>query len=121
MLNVVQKDIGWIEVIVGSMFSGKTEEMIRRLRRAEIAKQKVAIFKPQIDDRYSPDHIVSHSEQKFRSVPLKSADEIIEKSLDAHLVAIDECQFFGPEIVEVCQELANSGKRVIYLPFSNRK
>ncbi len=113
MLNVVRRDIGWIEVIVGSMFSGKTEEMIRRLRRAEIAKQKVAIFKPQVDDRYSPDHIVSHNEQKFRSIPLKSADEILARSEDAHLVAIDEGQFFGPEIVQVCQELANRGKRVI--------
>jgi len=113
MLNVVSKDLGWIEVIVGSMFSGKTEEMIRRLRRAEIARQKVAIFKPQIDRRYSDDHLVSHSEQRIPSVPVKDASEILEKSHDAKVVAIDEGQFFGPEIVHVCEELATQGKRVI--------
>ncbi len=113
MLNVVSKDVGWIEVIVGSMFSGKTEELIRRLRRAEIAKQEVAIFKPVIDDRYSRDHIVSHSEQKFRSQSVRNEREILELLGNAHVVAIDEGQFFGPGIIQVCQELANKGKRVI--------
>jgi len=113
MLNVVSKDVGWIEVIVGSMFSGKTEELIRRLRRAEIARQEVAIFKPAIDDRYSAEHIVSHSEQKFRSISVKHENEIIELAGNAHLVAIDEGQFFGSAIIQVCQNLADAGKRVI--------
>ena len=113
MLDVVSKDLGWIEVITGSMFSGKTEELIRRLRRAQIAKQKVAIFIPQIDARYSKDHIVSHNEQKIPSVPVKNADEILEKSKDAKVVGIDEGQFFGPELVDVCEKLAYQGKRVI--------
>lgn len=113
MLHVVSKDLGWIEVITGSMFSGKTEELIRRLRRAQIARQKVAIFKPQIDERYSADHIVSHNEQKIPSMSVKNAWEILEKSQDAKVVAIDEGQFFGPELVEVCEKLAYQGKRVI--------
>lgn len=113
MLHVVSKDLGWIEVITGSMFSGKTEELIRRLRRAQIARQKVAIFKPQIDERYSADHIVSHNEQKIPSTSVKNAWEILEKSQDAKVVAIDEGQFFGPELVEVCEKLAYQGKRVI--------
>lgn len=113
MLDVVSKDLGWIEVITGSMFSGKTEELIRRLRRAQIARQKVAIFKPQIDVRYSGDHIVSHNEQKIPSVSVKNAEEILEKSQDAKVVGIDEGQFFGPELVDVCEKLAHHGKRVI--------
>lgn len=113
MLNVVSKDLGWIEVITGSMFSGKTEELIRRLRRAQIARQKVAIFKPQIDTRYADDHLVSHNEQKIPSISVRRASEILEKSRDAKVVAIDEGQFFGPEIVGVCEKLANNGKRVI--------
>lgn len=113
MMNVVQDDLGWIEVICGSMFSGKTEELIRRLRRAQIAKQEVEIFKPAIDDRYSADHIVSHSEQRIRSIAVKDAREILEKSEDAQVVGIDEGQFFGMELIDVCNELANQGKRVI--------
>ncbi|MFQ5602759.1 MAG: thymidine kinase [bacterium] len=113
MLNVVSKDSGWIEVITGSMFSGKSEELIRRLRRAEIARQKVAIFKPQIDNRYSANHIVSHNEQKIPSIAVKDAWEILEKSQAAKVVGIDEGQFFGPEITEVCEKLAYEGKRVI--------
>ncbi|KAA3619878.1 MAG: thymidine kinase [Calditrichaeota bacterium] len=113
MLHVIDKDYGWIEVICGSMFSGKSEELIRRLRRAQIAKQTVAIFKPAIDDRYSTDHIVSHSEQRIKSIAVKSAKEIIEKSRGAHVVGIDEVQFFAPDIIEVCNDLANKGKRVI--------
>jgi len=113
MLDAVSKDLGWIEVITGSMFSGKSEELIRRLRRAQIAKQSVAIFKPHIDSRYSNDHIVSHNEQRIPSVAVRGAYEILEKSHAARVVGIDEGQFFGPELVEVCEKLANAGKRVI--------
>ena len=104
---------GWIEVICGSMFSGKTEELIRRLRRAQIAKQRVEIFKPFIDDRYSEDHIVSHSSQKIPSKIVKHSYEIQENATDADVVGIDEVQFFDKAIVDVCQNLADSGKRVI--------
>ncbi len=113
MLNVVSKDLGWVEVITGSMFSGKSEELIRRLRRAQIAKQSVAIFKPQIDDRFSKDHIVSHNEQKIPSIAVTEAWDILEQSREAKVVGIDEGQFFGPELIEVCEELAFDGKRVI--------
>ncbi len=113
MLNTIAKGIGWIEVICGSMFSGKTEELIRRLKRAEIAKLKTAIFKPAIDDRYSVEHIVSHSSLKLPSIAVSSAREILEKAGDAMVIGIDEAQFFGLELVDVCQQLANSGKRVI--------
>lgn len=113
MLSDVPKDVGWIEVIVGSMFSGKTEELIRRLRRAEIARMEVAIFKPEIDTRYSSDHIVSHSEQRFPSITVSHADDILDLCGSARVVAIDEGQFFGEEILEVCETLANKGKRVI--------
>ncbi len=113
MLNTIAKGIGWIEVICGSMFSGKTEELIRRLKRAEIAKLKTAIFKPAIDDRYSVEHIVSHSSLKLPSIAVHSAREILEKAGDAAVIGIDEAQFFGLDLVDVCQQLANSGKRVI--------
>ncbi|MDQ7052973.1 MAG: thymidine kinase [candidate division KSB1 bacterium] len=113
MMNVVQDGLGWIEVICGSMFSGKTEELIRRLRRAQIAKQEVAIFKPAIDNRYSEDHIVSHSEQKIPSISVQNAWQILEKSGDAQVVGIDEGQFFGMELLDVCNRLADEGKRVI--------
>lgn len=113
MMNVVKDGLGWIEVICGSMFSGKTEELIRRLRRAQIAKQKVEIFKPAIDDRYSEDHIVSHSEQRIPSVAVANAKEILEHVGDAQVIGIDEAQFFGMELVDVCDSLANRGLRVI--------
>jgi len=113
MLHIVPKEIGWIEVICGSMFSGKTEELIRRLRRAQIAKQKVAIFKPVIDDRYSSEHIVSHNEGKLPSINVSTAQEILERSADATVIGIDEAQFFGADLVDVCQKMADSGKRVI--------
>ncbi|HEX9653839.1 MAG TPA: thymidine kinase [bacterium] len=113
MFDTVSKDMGWIEVITGSMFSGKSEELIRRLRRAQIARQAVAIFKPSIDSRFSNDHIVSHSEQKIPSISVSSAFEILERSHDAKVVGIDEGQFFGLELVEVCEKLAAQGKRVI--------
>jgi thymidine kinase len=107
------KGTGWIEVICGSMFSGKTEELIRRLRRAEIARQKVEILKPAIDSRYSDSHIVSHSAHSIPSRSVASAAEILERAGDADVLGIDEAQFFGLELVEVCEKLANAGKRVI--------
>ncbi len=113
MLPIVHRNVGWIEVICGSMFSGKTEELIRRLRRAIIARQKVAIFKPKIDNRYSENHIVSHSELKIPSMVVENAWEILENSLEAQVVGIDEAQFFDNDLVDVCQKLANMGKRVI--------
>ena len=113
MLSIVAKDTGWIEVICGPMFSGKSEELIRRLRRAEIARLKVAIFKPLIDDRYATSHIVSHSSQRISSIPVASATEISEKAADAQVVGIDEAQFFDNDLIQVCQRLADKGKRVI--------
>ena len=107
------KNTGWIEVIAGCMFSGKTEELIRRMRRAQIARQKVMIFKPRIDNRYSSSHIVSHSEQSLVSTVVDTCDEILAQSTDAQVVGIDEGQFFTPNIVDVCEQLANAGKRVI--------
>ena len=104
---------GWIEVICGCMFSGKTEELIRRLNRALIAKQKVEIFKPTIDTRYHDQKIVSHSEREIRSTPVNFANDIILLAGDCDVVGIDEAQFFDEAIVEVCNTLANSGKRVI--------
>jgi thymidine kinase len=107
------KDTGWIEVIAGCMFSGKTEELIRRLRRAKIARLNVKIFKPKIDKRYSISDIVSHSDQSLPSILVESANEILSYTEHAQVVGIDEVQFFGPELVEVCNKLANEGKRVI--------
>ena len=107
------KNTGWIEVIAGCMFSGKTEELIRRLRRAQIARQNVKIFKPEIDTRYSGNSIVSHNEQSLPSVIIKDINEVIELSKDAQVIGIDEGQFFSQDIVEVCNNLADKGKRVI--------
>ncbi len=109
-----QGSAGCIEVICGSMFSGKTEELIRRLRRAQIAKQRVQIFKPKMDERYSENHLVSHSEMRIKSDAVSTADEIMEK-LDrrAEVIGIDEGQFFDARLVEVCNHLADMGKRVI--------
>ena len=104
---------GWIEVICGSMFSGKTEELIRRLRRAQIAKLKVEIFKPAIDNRYSETEIVSHDAKTIRSIPVGSAEEILEKVNSADVIGIDEAQFFDDKIIDVCNTLANRGIRVI--------
>jgi thymidine kinase len=109
-----RQESGWIEVITGSMFSGKTEELIRRLRRAQIARQKVQIFKPQIDNRYGDDHITSHSEMRIPSENLaKSADLLARVDSDTEVVGIDEGQFFDAELPAVCNTLANTGKRVI--------
>lgn len=104
---------GWIEVVAGSMFSGKTEELIRRLRRAQIAKLKVEIFKPALDTRYSETEIVSHDSKMIRSKPVKNSAEILEIIEDADVVGVDEAQFFDDGIVEVCNLLANNGVRVI--------
>ncbi|HBH47878.1 MAG TPA: thymidine kinase [Bacteroidales bacterium] len=104
---------GWIEVIVGSMFSGKTEELIRRLRRAKLANQKVEIFKPQIDTRYSEQEVVSHDENAIRSTPVDSAVNILMLSGDVEVVGIDEAQFFDKGLIDVCNKLSNQGIRVI--------
>ena len=104
---------GWIEVIAGCMFSGKTEELIRRLRRAQIARQNVAIFKPKIDTRYSHDHIVSDSDLKIPSTMVGHASEILTLARDAHVVGIDEAQFFDEALVSVCTQLADNGIRVL--------
>lgn len=113
--NTINHDekFGWIEVICGSMFSGKTEELIRRLKRAKFAKQKVEIFKPQIDTRYDDDHVVSHDDNLIRSTPVPAAGNILLLSHDCDVVGIDEAQFFDQEIVNVCNDLANRGIRVI--------
>jgi thymidine kinase len=104
---------GWIEVVCGCMFSGKTEELIRRLNRALIAKQKVEIFKPKTDTRYHDQDIVSHNENAIRSTPVNFASDILLLAGDCDVVGIDEAQFFDESIVEVCNSLANNGKRVI--------
>jgi len=105
---------GWIEVIVGSMFSGKSEELIRRLRRAQIARQKVQIFKPVIDRRFSDDHIVSHSEMRIESCAVQSSRELLDHvAPDTEVIGIDEGQFFDQELPMICDTLANQGKRVI--------
>jgi len=105
--------VGWIEVIVGSMYSGKTEELIRRLRRAQIARQKVEIFKPAIDDRYAQDQIVSHSELRIPSRSVRTAKEVLDHAHEAQVIGIDEGQFLGRDLVAVCERLARNGKRVI--------
>lgn len=105
---------GWIEVITGSMFSGKSEELIRRLRRAQIARQKVQIFKPVIDARYSANHIVSHAERRIESETVRHAHEILERlHPETEVVGIDEGQFFDHALVAVANRLAHAGKRVI--------
>src|SRR5918992_1857038 len=105
---------GWVEVIAGSMFSGKSEELIRRLRRAKIARQKVQVFKPELDSRFSDNHIVSHSEMRHESANSRSAAEVLEKvDPDTEVVGIDEGQFFDNELVNVANTLARRGVRVI--------
>ncbi len=104
---------GWIEVICGSMFSGKTEELIRRMRRAQLAHQTVELFKPSIDDRYHNTYIVSHDSRSITSTTVKSASQILLLIQDAEVVGIDEAQFFDPELVNVCKILADKGIRVI--------
>ncbi|MFW6274005.1 MAG: thymidine kinase [Halanaerobium sp.] len=105
---------GWIEVITGPMYCGKSEELIRRLRRVKIAKQKVKVFKPVIDNRYNKSDVVSHSGDSIEAVPVDHPEEILEKLDDSiDVIGIDEAQFFHQDIVEICEELADSGTRVI--------
>ena len=112
--TVNQKEqFGWIEVISGSMFSGKTEELIRRLKRAQFARQKVEIFKPTIDVRYDEDKVISHDRNEIRSTPVPAAANIPILADGCDVVGIDEAQFFDDEIVKVCNDLANQGIRVI--------
>ena len=108
-----KEQLGWIEVICGSMFSGKTEELLRRLKRARFANQHVLIFKPQTDVRYSDKKVVSHDANEIMSTPVENATDILSKVNDADVVAIDEAQFFDDEIIAVCNQLANNGIRVI--------
>jgi thymidine kinase len=111
--HLMPRDTGWIEVITGCMFSGKTEELIRRVRRAQYARQSVIVFKPGIDVRYSEDSVGSHSGMRLRSFQIEHALQIPERVGDAMVVGIDEGQFLGPSLPQVCEDLANAGKRVI--------
>jgi len=110
--NISQK-AGWIEVITGSMFSGKTEELIRRLKRAKIAQLNVEIFKPSIDTRFSVEQVVSHDSNAIHSTPVKKASDILPLAIDKDVIGIDEAQFFDLEILDVCNQLANKGIRVV--------
>jgi len=113
-MQIVNGKIGWIEVISGPMFSGKSEELIRRIRRAEIARQRVQIFKHAMDARYDADSIVSHSRQSLPSVAVSSSAEILDRTADrTELVALDEAQFFDDAVVDICGRLADQGKRVV--------
>ena len=107
------EQFGWIEVICGSMFSGKTEELIRRLKRAQFAKQQVEIFKPLLDTRYDDEEVVSHNDNRIRSTPVPAAANIRLLATNVQVVGIDEAQFFDDEIISVCNDLANRGIRVI--------
>lgn len=104
---------GWIEVITGCMFSGKTEELIRRLNRARYATDKVVMVKPSVDTRYAVDDVVSHSDLRFPCVPVNTPTEILTRVADAEVVGVDEAQFFSPDIVGVCNRLADDGRRVV--------
>jgi thymidine kinase len=113
-LNHLRTFPGWIEVIAGSMFSGKSEELIRRLRRARIARQKVQVFKPKIDTRFSHSHIVSHSEMRHESMTVESAADLVARiEAGTEVVGIDEAQFFDNDLIEVANQLATRGLRVI--------
>ncbi|MFB6230451.1 MAG: thymidine kinase [Salinibacter sp.] len=113
--HIVDRDrvTGWVEVICGSMFSGKTEELIRRLRRARIARQHTKVFKPTLDERYDEEKVVSHNENSVTTTPVDDAPQILAKTSDADVVGVDEAQFFGDELVPTCQRLAGDGHRVI--------
>lgn len=113
-VNIINQKTGWIEVICGSMFSGKTEELIRRIRRAEYARQPMLVFKPAIDDRYDANNIVSHSQMQAPSVPIANPEDILQYlKEDTKIVAIDEAQFFDASLIDVCNNLADRGLRVI--------
>ncbi len=113
-MDILTGTVGWIEVICGSMFSGKTEELIRRLRRAMIARKRVQVFKPAIDTRYSENEIVSHGDLRMKSEVVRDASEILDR-LDwrSEVVGVDEANFMGPELVRIASRLADSGKQVI--------
>lgn len=113
--NNLQKEQskGWIELVAGSMFSGKTEELIRRLKRAKIARQKVEIFKPKTDTRYSVEKVVSHDSTSIHSTPVAHSSDILKLAEDCAVVGIDEAQFFDNQLIDVCNKLADEGKRVI--------
>jgi thymidine kinase len=113
-MDIITGNLGWIEVICGPMFSGKSEELIRRLRRAMIARKRVEVFKPTIDDRYSANEIVSHADVRLRSEAVASAAEILDR-LDprVQVVGVDEANFMGPALVDIAQRLADTGKQVI--------
>ena len=113
MFSENHKKSGCIEVVCGSMFSGKTEELIRRLRRAQFANQKIAIFKPTVDNRYSDVEVVSHDFHKLTSTPIKDPADMLKVGPEVKVVGVDEAQFFDASLVEVCQTLANRGVRVI--------
>jgi thymidine kinase len=113
-MDIVHGNIGWIEVVCGPMFSGKSEELIRRLRRAKIARKRVEVFKPVLDNRYSDDEIVSHGDQRMKSTVVSSAKEILNQiDRRAQVIGVDESNFFGPELVDVATHLADMGKQVI--------
>lgn len=113
-MDILHGNIGWIEVICGPMFSGKSEELIRRLRRAMIARKRVQVFKPTIDDRYSVDEIVSHGDLRMKSEVVASCEEVLER-LDwrSEVIGLDEANFMGPKLVEIAGRLADSGKQVV--------
>ncbi len=113
MKEIHTPNAGWIEVICGSMYSGKTEELIRRLRRAQIARQRVEIFKPAMDRRYASDQIVSHSLQTIPSRTIGDPREILEHAHEAEVIGVDEAQFLGAGLPHVCETLADGGKRII--------
>ena len=112
-MTLTPTNSGWIEVICGSMFSGKTEELIRRLRRAQIAKMPTIIFKPKIDSRYSTEHIVSHNNEKMQSHIIENSEDILIAVENFTVIGIDEAQFFDHSIVDICKQLASDKKRVI--------
>lgn len=113
-MDIVTGHAGWIEVVCGPMFSGKSEELIRRLRRAKIARKRVQVFKPVLDDRYSLDEIVSHGDQRMKSTVVSCAKEILEQiDWRTQVIGIDEANFFGPELVEIAGRLADTGKQVL--------
>ncbi|MFK7924214.1 MAG: thymidine kinase [Bacteroidia bacterium] len=112
-VNSANRKTGWIEVVCGSMFSGKTEELIRRLRRAEIANQRIKIFKPGVDTRYSADEIVSHNRNAIPSIAVEESEQILLLAEGADVIGIDEAQFFDEGIINVARELANKGFRVV--------
>lgn len=113
-MDLEVKNKGWIEVIAGPMFAGKSEELLRRIRRLDYAKQKYVVFKPAIDTRYSKGELVSHIKNKSKAIPIKKAHEIYEHiSYNTDVVVVDEAQFLDIELVEICEKLANEGRRVI--------